>query len=99
MARQICSPQRMSLDNLSQRIDRVAGAGDSRRRSALKSAIRSGALYAAPNVCPYRPTPAGRFSLTEVAPRPHVRLSAGRPVSQYAGNEGCAGLAGPEPHA
>ena len=23
--------------------------------------------------------------------RPHVRLSAGRPVSQYAGNEGCAG--------
>jgi hypothetical protein len=31
--------------------------------------------------------------------RPHVRLSAGRPVSQYAGNEGCAGLAGTEPHA
>ena len=24
-------------------------------------------------------------------PRPHVRLSTGRPVSQYAGNEGCAG--------
>jgi hypothetical protein len=23
--------------------------------------------------------------------RPHVRLSMGRPVSQYAGNEGCAG--------
>jgi hypothetical protein len=23
--------------------------------------------------------------------RPHVRLSTGRPVSQYAGNEGCAG--------
>ena len=31
--------------------------------------------------------------------RPHVRLSTGRPVSQYAGNEGCAGLAGAEPHA
>src|SRR6267143_3207034 len=26
--------------------------------------------------------------------RPHVRLGTGRPVSQYAGNEGCAGLAG-----
>src|SRR6266446_2233875 len=25
--------------------------------------------------------------------RPHVRLRTGRPVSQYAGNEGCAGLA------
>jgi hypothetical protein len=23
--------------------------------------------------------------------RPHVRLSTGRPVSQYAGNEGCSG--------
>src|SRR5467141_475682 len=32
-------------------------------------------------------------------PRPHVRLRTGRPVSQYAGNEGCAGLAGAEPHA
>src|SRR6266446_536482 len=31
--------------------------------------------------------------------RPHVRLSTGRPVSQSAGNEGCAGLAGAEPHA
>jgi hypothetical protein len=31
--------------------------------------------------------------------RPHVRLRAGRPVSQYAGSEGCAGLAGAEPHA
>jgi predicted RNA-binding Zn ribbon-like protein len=31
--------------------------------------------------------------------RPHVRLSTGRPVSHYAGNEGCAGLAGAEPHA
>jgi hypothetical protein len=34
-----------------------------------------------------------------VSSRPHVRLSTGRPVSQYAGNEGCAGLAGAEPHA
>jgi hypothetical protein len=31
--------------------------------------------------------------------RPHVRLRAGRPVSQYAGSEGCTGLAGAEPHA
>jgi len=31
--------------------------------------------------------------------RPHVRLSTGRPVSQYAGNEGCAGMAGAAPHA
>jgi protein-S-isoprenylcysteine O-methyltransferase Ste14 len=31
--------------------------------------------------------------------RPDVRLRAGRPVSQYAGSEGCAGLAGAEPHA
>src|SRR5260370_22631303 len=31
--------------------------------------------------------------------RLHVRLSTGRPVSQYAGNEGCAGLAGADPHA
>ena len=31
--------------------------------------------------------------------RPHVRLRAGRPVSQYAGSEGCAGQAGAEPHA
>jgi hypothetical protein len=30
--------------------------------------------------------------------RPHVRLRT-RPVSQYAGSEGCAGLAGAEPHA
>jgi hypothetical protein len=37
-------------------------------------------------------------TVEEVA-RPHVRLSTGRPVSQYAGNEGCAGLAGAEPHA
>ena len=26
-----------------------------------------------------------------VVTRPHVRLSTGRPVSQYAGNEGCTG--------
>ena len=31
--------------------------------------------------------------------RPDVRLGAGRPVSRYAGSEGCAGLAGAEPHA
>ena len=31
--------------------------------------------------------------------RPHVRLRTGRPVSQYAGDEGCAGLAGAEPQA
>ena len=31
--------------------------------------------------------------------RPHVRLRAGRPVLQYAGDEGCAGLAGAEAHA
>jgi hypothetical protein len=31
--------------------------------------------------------------------RPHVRLGTGRLVSQYAGSEGCAGLAGTEPHA
>ena len=31
--------------------------------------------------------------------RPHVRLRTRRPVSQYAGDEGCAGLAGAEPHA
>ena len=35
----------------------------------------------------------------KMSARPHVRLSTGRPVSQYAGNEGCAGLAGAEPHA
>ena len=29
---------------------------------------------------------------THPEPRPHVRLRTGRPVSQYAGNEGCAGL-------
>jgi len=34
-----------------------------------------------------------------IQPRPHVRLKTGRPVSQYAGSEGCAGLAGAEPHA
>jgi hypothetical protein len=34
-----------------------------------------------------------------VQARPDVRLRAGRPVSQYAGSEGCAGLAGAEPHA
>ena len=28
-----------------------------------------------------------------------VRLRTGRPVSQYAGSEGCTGLAGAEPHA
>src|SRR5277367_5538865 len=37
--------------------------------------------------------------LRTLLPRPHVRLRAGRPVSQYAGSEGCAGLAGAEPHA
>ena len=31
--------------------------------------------------------------------RPHARLSTGRPVLQYAGNECCAGLDGAEPHA
>ena len=31
--------------------------------------------------------------------RPHVRLRTGRPVSQYAGSEGCAGLPGAGPHA
>src|SRR6516225_2592318 len=31
--------------------------------------------------------------------RPNVRLRTGRPVSQYAGSEGCTGLAGAEPHA
>src|SRR5262249_33944667 len=34
-----------------------------------------------------------------VLDRLDVRLRTGRPVSQYAGNEGCAGLAGAEPHA
>jgi hypothetical protein len=29
--------------------------------------------------------------ITFVHARPHVRLSTGRPVSQYAGNEGCTG--------
>ena len=32
-------------------------------------------------------------------PRPHARRSTGRPVSQYAGNEGCVCEAGAEPHA
>jgi hypothetical protein len=40
-----------------------------------------------------------RSLLPRCRPRPHVRLRTGRPVSQYAGNEGCAGLAGAEPHA
>jgi hypothetical protein len=31
--------------------------------------------------------------------RRHVRLKAGRSVSQYAGSEGCTGLAGAEPQA
>ena len=31
--------------------------------------------------------------------RPDVCLGAGRPASQYADGEGCAGLAGAEPHA
>ena len=34
--------------------------------------------------------PARRRSASKTT-RPHVRLSTGRPVSQYAGNEGCAG--------
>jgi len=29
--------------------------------------------------------------IEQVDARPHVRLSLGRPVSQYAGNEGCTG--------
>jgi hypothetical protein len=28
---------------------------------------------------------------SDAGSRPHVRLRAGRPVSQYAGREGCAG--------
>ena len=38
-------------------------------------------------------------SSSRASARPHVRLSTGRPVSQYAGSEDCAGLAGAEPHA
>ncbi len=30
---------------------------------------------------------------------PDVRLRTGRPISRYAGDEGCAGSAGAEPHA
>ena len=40
-----------------------------------------------------------RAHAASLAARPRVRLRAGRPVSQYAGSEGCAGLAGAEPHA
>ena len=39
------------------------------------------------------------WPLTSSSSRPHVRLRTGRPVSQYAGSEGCTGLAGAEPHA
>src|SRR6266700_7348821 len=34
-------------------------------------------------------TPSGPWEMAQT--RPHVRLSMGRPVSQYAGNEGCTG--------
>src|SRR5262249_40230328 len=45
-------------------------------------------------------TPSGLIAqVTFLQSRPHVRLRTGRPVSQYAGSEGCAGLAGAEPHA
>jgi hypothetical protein len=38
----------------------------------------------------------GKTSICAIA-RAHVRLRTGRPVSQYAGSEGCTGLAGTEP--
>jgi integrase len=41
----------------------------------------------------------GESGVRAATPKSHVRLRAGRPVSQYAGSEGCAGLAGAEPHA
>jgi len=40
-----------------------------------------------------------RAHAASLAARPRVHLRAGRPVLQYAGSEGCAGLAGAEPHA
>ena len=40
-----------------------------------------------------------RAHAASLAARPRVHLRAGRPVLQYAGSEGCAGLAGGEPHA
>jgi hypothetical protein len=40
-----------------------------------------------------------RAHAASLAARPRVHLRAGRPVSQYAGSEGCAELAGAEPHA
>jgi enamine deaminase RidA (YjgF/YER057c/UK114 family) len=46
------------------------------RAPSLRSRCRSGSSRS-------RPWP--------LLTRPHVRLSTGRPVSQYAGNEGCAG--------
>jgi hypothetical protein len=41
----------------------------------------------------------GRKPGPKHSPRPHVRLRTGRPASQYAGDEGCTGLASAEPHA
>src|SRR3984893_5595468 len=61
-------------------------------RSAPKATQRCGGESVASVAEPERVTPWS-------SPRPHVRLSTGRAVSQYAGNEGCAGLAGAEPHA
>ena len=56
-------------------------------------------MAAGPLVVTYPLTGRSRAIIDRERPRPHVRLKTGRPVSQYAGNEGCAGLAGAEPHA
>jgi ATP-dependent exoDNAse (exonuclease V) beta subunit len=63
--------------------------------------VRNGAVH----ILDYKPgaradKPIAQLMIYALAlTRLHVRLSMGRPVSQYAGDEDCAGLAGAEPHA
>ena len=62
----------------------------SERRSQFAKKIGLGRTPAQPAPAPATEKPPRRRSASKTT-RPHVRLSTGRPVSQYAGNEGCAG--------
>jgi SAM domain (Sterile alpha motif) len=74
------------LPRLDDRLLKDIGASSAGHRLRLRDAIENGS--------PRRQTPARDEA------RPYVRLrTVRRPVSQYAGSEGCTGSAGAGPHA
>ena len=72
----------------------VAAMAGRYAQGAALNGVGSGRVYGGDRL-----SPQACDASVAITARPHVRLKTGQLVSQYAGNEGCAGLAGAEPHA